>query len=277
MTFSIVARSDDGTAWGVAVASKFLAVGSAVPAAAVRVGAIATQAFANTLYKRDGLANLGTGASASTVVDALLAADHGREHRQVGVVDAEGRSATFTGGECLDWAGGTHGPGFAIQGNILTGPEVIAAMRAAWSDGAGVPFPDRLLAALAAGDAAGGDRRGRQSAALLVASDSGAYTPGDDRAYDLRVDDHADPCRELARLLELHHLYFDRPDEADLVTVEGAVADEVRAQLAVLGYDDLATWVGVENYELRVVGDRDDRFVLDRLREAAAQRGADAT
>lgn len=276
MTFSIVARADDGAAWGVAVASKFLAVGSAVPAAAAGVGAVATQAYANTLYKRDGLARLRAGDPAGTVVETLLAADDGREHRQLGVVDADGRAATFTGAECLDWAGGAYGDGFAVQGNILVGPQVVEAMRDAWRDASGQPFPDRLLAALTAGDAAGGDRRGRQSAALLVASDTGAYTPGDDVAYDLRVDDHPDPCGELGRLLALHHGYFDRPDEADLVTVEGPVADEISAHLTILGYNDLATWVGVENYELRVVGDRVDRFVLDRLREAAQRRQSGA-
>lgn len=273
MTFSIVARSDDGAAWGVAVASKFLSVGSAVPAAAAGIGAVATQAYANTLYKRDGLARLRAGDRADTVVETLLAADDGREHRQLGVVDAEGGSATFTGAECLDWAGGTSGDGYAAQGNILVGPQVVEAMRDAWLEASEQPFSDRLLAALTAGDAAGGDRRGRQSAALLVASHTGAYTPGDDVAFDLRVDDHSDPCGELGRLLALHHGYFDRPDEADLVTVEGPIADEVRAHLSVLGYDDLATWVGVENYELRVVGDRVDRFVLDRLRKAAERSG----
>lgn len=277
MTFSIVARSDDGTGWGVAVASKFLSVGSAVPAARAGIGAIATQAYANTLYKRDGLAQLVEGRSAAETVAALLEADDGREHRQLGVVDGGGRSATFTGSECLDWAGGVHGDGYAIQGNILVGPDVVDAMREAWLDAREAGLPERLLGALRAGDAAGGDRRGRQSAALLVVSDVGAYTPGDDLAYDLRVDDHADPCTELARLLELHHAYFDRPDEADLVTVEGALADEVSQLLGVLGYTDLATWVGVENYELRLDGDRIDRFVLDRLREAAGQRQADSS
>jgi uncharacterized Ntn-hydrolase superfamily protein len=277
VTFSIVARSDDGTAWGVAVASKFLSVGSAVPAARAGIGAIATQAYANTLYKRDGLAQLVEGRSAAETVAALLEADDGREHRQLGVVDGGGRSATFTGSECLDWAGGVHGDGYAIQGNILVGPDVVDAMREAWLDARESDLPERLLGALRAGDAAGGDRRGRQSAALLVVSDVGAYTPGDDLAYDLRVDDHADPCTELARLLELHHIYFDRPDEADLVTVEGALADEVSQLLGVLGYTDLATWVGVENYELRLDGDRVDRFVLDRLREAAGQRQADSS
>jgi uncharacterized Ntn-hydrolase superfamily protein len=272
VTFSIVARSDDGTAWGVAVASKFLAVGSAVPAARVGVGAVATQAYANTLYKRDGLDRLSAGQSAADSVSYLLAADDGREHRQVGIVDAEGGSATFTGSECLDWAGGVHAEGYAIQGNILVGPEVVDAMRDAWLGAAALGFPERLLAALSAGDAAGGDRRGRQSAALLIVSESGAYTPGDDLAYDLRVDDHAEPCVELGRLLELHHVYFDRPDDADLVAIEGAVADQVAADLGVLGFPDLATWAGVENYELRLVGDRADRFVLERLREAARRQ-----
>lgn len=213
MTLSIVARSDDGDAWGVAVATRFLAVGAAVPAAAAGVGVIATQADTNTLYKRDGLARLRAGDTAAATVNALLAADEGREHRQLGVVDGAGRSATFTGAECLDWAGGTHGDGFAIQGNILVGPQVVDAMRSAWLAGDRTPFPDRLMAALAAGDEAGGDRRGRQSAALLVVSETGAYTPGDDVVYDLRVDDHTDPCRELSRLLALHHAYLDRPDE----------------------------------------------------------------
>jgi len=277
VTFSIVARSDDGLAWGVAVASKFLAVGSAVPAARLGVGAIATQAFANTLYKRDGLAQLVDGRTASETVAALLAADDGREHRQVGVVDAAGRAATFTGTECFDWAGGVHGDGYAIQGNILVGPEVVDAMRDSWLGGRDLALPERLLAALRAGDAEGGDRRGRQSAALLVVSDTGAYTPGDDLAYDLRIDDHPDPCAELTRLLELHHIYFDRPDEADLLTIEGELADEVAELVEILGYPDLAAWVGVENYEVRLVGDRVDRFVIERLREAAAAKQSDSS
>ena len=275
MTFSIVARSDDGTAWGVAVASKFLSVGSAVPAARAGIGAIATQAYANTLYKRDGLAQLVEGRTAAETMAALLEADDGREHRQLGVVDGGGRSATFTGSECLDWAGGVHGDGYAIQGNILVGPDVVDAMREAWLDARDADLPERLLGALRAGDAAGGDRRGRQSAAVLVVSDIGAYTPGDDLAYDLRIDDHPDPCAELARLLELHHIYFDRPDEADLLTIEGELADEVAELVEILGYPDLAAWVGVENYEVRLVGDRVDRFVIDRLREAAAAKQSD--
>jgi uncharacterized Ntn-hydrolase superfamily protein len=270
MTFSIVARSDDGDSLGVAVASKFLAVGSAVPAARLGVGAVATQSFCNTLYKRDGLQQLSSGASATHVLDALLAADEEREERQAGIVDAAGRAATWTGSGCLDWAGGVTGPGFAIQGNILTGADVVEAMRDAFVDSQGQALAERLLAALRAGDETGGDRRGRQSAALLVVSETGSYTPGDDVAYDLRVDDHADPVPELERLLGLHHLYFDRPTVDDLLPLEGELADEVSAHLARLGYGDLETWAGVENYELRLVPGQIDTTVLERLREQAA-------
>jgi len=269
VTFSIVARSSDGSSWGVAVASKFLAVGSAVPAAQVRLGAIATQSYVNTLYKRDGLAHLAAGASAREALDALLGADEERDHRQVGIVDGDGRAATWTGPECLDWAGGVTGDGYAIQGNILTGEEVVEAMERAYLDAGDAGFPERLLTALMAGDRAGGDSRGRQSAALLVVSETGSYTPGDDLAYDLRVDDHPDPCPELARLLALHHGYFDRPREEDLLPLEGDLAREVRDHLAALGYPDLDTWAGVENYEARMVAGRVDPYVLERLRQQA--------
>ena len=269
MTFSIVARSSDGASWGVAVASKFLAVGAAVPAARAGLGAIATQSFANTLYKRDGLELLRSGRSAQQALDALLDADDGRDHRQAGIVDAQGRAATWTGPECLDWAGGVTGPGYAIQGNILTGADVVDAMEGAYLEAERQGFPERLLAALSAGDVAGGDRRGRQSAALLVVSDTGSYTPGDDVAYDLRVDDHPDPCPELARLLALHHGYFDRPSEEDLLPLEGELAREVGGHLTRLGYADLDTWAGVENYEVRMAPGRIDPYVLERLREQA--------
>ena len=273
MTFSIVARSPDGSSWGVAVASKFLAVGSAVPAARVQLGAIATQSYANTLYKRDGLAQLAAGASAQEALDALLEADEERDHRQVGIVDGDGRAVSWTGPECLDWAGGVTGTGYAIQGNILTGGDVVAAMERAYLDAEDTGFPERLLAALVAGDAVGGDRRGRQSAALLVMSENGSYTPGDDLAYDLRVDDHPDPCPELARLLALHHGYFDRPREEDLLPLEGELAREVDQHLQTLGYRDLDTWAGVENYEVRMSAGRIDPYVLERLREQAHNAG----
>ncbi|MBA3265336.1 MAG: DUF1028 domain-containing protein, partial [Nocardioidaceae bacterium] len=261
MTFSIVARSADGLSTGVAVASKFLAVGSAVPAARMGSGAIATQSFCNTLYKRDGLALLASGRSAQSTLDSLLAGDDQRENRQVGVVDAAGEAATFSGNGCLEWAGGVTGAGYAIQGNILTGPEVVEAMRTAFAESREAPLAERLVESLQAGDTAGGDRRGRQSASLLVVSDTGSYTPGDDVAYDLRVDDHADPCAELGRLLALHHTYFDRPSDADLFPLEGELAAEVRAALDQLGFPDLDTWAGVDNYELRVVPGRIDTFV----------------
>jgi uncharacterized Ntn-hydrolase superfamily protein len=271
MTFSIVARSEDAGSLGVAVASKFLAVGSAVPAARLGLGAIATQSFCNTLYKRDGLRHLAEGLSAQETLERLLADDDQREERQAGIVDAAGLAATWTGSGCMEWAGGITGPDYAIQGNILTGPEVVEAMRAAFLGAAGEPFAERLLAALRAGDEAGGDRRGRQSAALLVVSTSGSYTPGDDVAYDLRVDDHPEPCGELTRLLGLHHVYFDRPTPDDLLPLEGDLATEVTDHLARLGYRDLDTWAGVENYEVRMVAGSIDTTVLARLREQAAR------
>jgi uncharacterized Ntn-hydrolase superfamily protein len=276
MTFSIVARSADGRAHGVAVASKFLSVGAAVPAALADVGAIATQSYANLAYRPQGLALLGTGVDAAGVVAGLTAADPGRRTRQLGVVGGTGAGATFTGAECHAWAGGVAGDGYAIQGNILTGPEVVAAMEQAWLDSADEPrFTRRLLAALRAGDAAGGDRRGRQSAALYVVAKGMGYGGTSDVLADLRVDDHADPLAELARLLDLHILYFERPDPATLLELTGAVADEVRAQLARLGYPDggdldatLADWAGVANLEERMAAGRIDPLVLEQLRSA---------
>ena len=272
MTFSIVARSDDGSSLGVAVASKFLAVGAAVPAAGLGAGAIATQSFCNTLYKREGLAMMAAGRSAAATLEALLADDAERESRQVGIVDAAGDAVTFSGEDCLHWAGGVAGAGYAIQGNILTGPEVVEAMQEAFLDSHRTGLPERLVESLRAGDAAGGDRRGRQSASLLVVSQTGSYTPGDDVAYDLRVDDHGDPVGELARLLALHHVYFDRPSAADLLPLEGELAAEVSDHLDRLGFPDLDTWAGVENYELRLVPGRIDRFVLTKLREQSVSQ-----
>jgi uncharacterized Ntn-hydrolase superfamily protein len=271
MTFSIVARSADGRAHGVAVASKFLAVGAAVPAAEAETGALATQSYANLAYRPQGLALLRTGVAAADVVAGLTAADPGRDQRQLGVVGATGDGATYTGTGCHDWAGGRTGDGYAIQGNILAGEQVVDAMAAAWtaSDPA-APLGRRLLAALAAGDRAGGDRRGRQSAALLVVARGQGYGGTSDIVADLRVDDHADPVPELARLLDLHALYFDRPDPATLLDL----ADEVRAKLAALGHGDgdldtaLASWAGVENLEERIVPGRIDPLVLEHLRKA---------
>lgn len=205
MTFSIVGRSGDGQAFGVAVASRFLAVGAVVPAAQAGIGAIATQSYFNLAYRSAGLALLRAGRSASDTLDALTAADEQRKIRQAGVVDAGGSAATFSGSGCHSWAGGVIGPGYAIQGNFLTGPDVVAAMERAWlATSADESLAHRLYAALAAGDAAGGDRRGRQSAALLIVTPGGAYGGGSDVLVDLRIDDHEDPLAELTRLLDLH-------------------------------------------------------------------------
>lgn len=272
MTFSIVARSADGKAHGVAVASKFLAVGAAVPAAQAGIGAVATQSYANLAYRPQGLMLLGTGVAPADVVAGLTAADPGRSQRQLGVVGRDGVGATYTGDACHAWAGGHAGDGYAIQGNILTGLEVVDAMRDAWlgSDPA-APLAQRLLAALRAGDDAGGDRRGRQSAALLVVEAGRGYGGTSDVVADLRVDDHPDPCAELARILDIHTLLFGKPDPATLLPLEGDLADEVRALLATVSTVSdldtaLASWAGVENLEERVVPGKIDPLVLNHLR-----------
>ena len=282
MTFSIVARSDDGESWGVAVASKFLAVGSAVPAAVAGIGAIATQADANIAYKFLALAHLDEGATAEVALDRLLEEDEGRDHRQVGIVDSDGNAATYTGSECFDWAGGVTGGsgergGFAIQGNILTGPEVVEAMAAAWSESVDQAIERRLLAALTAGDRAGGDSRGRQSAALLVVRDGAGYGGNDDTAVDLRVDDHTDPVTELARLLDLNDLYLTASTPEEQVPITDDVRAELESLARAAGKDDLHAWVGSENYEMRVDAGPTpawiDQRILDIIR---AGRGAQA-
>lgn len=269
MTFSIVARSADGQSWGVAVASKFLAVGSAVPAAVAGVGAIATQADANVAYKGQALAHMDDGATASVALQRLLEDDEGRDHRQVGIVDVEGGAASHTGSACLDWAGGVTGEGYAIQGNILTGPEVVEAMEAAWlASSEDASLARRLLEALAAGDAAGGDSRGRQSAALLVVEEDAGYGGLDDIAVDLRVDDHAQPIGELARLLELSELYLTASTEDEKVPVTPELGAELEELAQAAGARDFQAWVGTENYEMRVAPDGSwvDEKVLEIIR-----------
>jgi uncharacterized Ntn-hydrolase superfamily protein len=276
MTFSIVARSVDGRQFGVAVASKFLAAGAVVPAAAVARdgragGALATQALANVGYKAAGLELLAAGKSAKETVEALTSADEQAAHRQLGVVDADGRAATYTGSECMTWAGGATGYGYAIQGNILAGSRVVALMEEAWlaSDQRG-PLARRLLAALTAGDAVGGDSRGKQSAALLVVEAGEGYD-GSDVLVDLRVDDHQEPVAELARLLDLHDLVFGKPDPDALLDLEGPLAAEVSQLLFERGFPgelgtSLAAWGGRENLEMRLVDGKIDPVVLDYLR-----------
>jgi uncharacterized Ntn-hydrolase superfamily protein len=234
VTYSIVARDARTGDLGVAVQSKFLAVGAVVPWARAGVGAIATQSYANVAYGPDGLELLEGGASAQETLDHLVAADALREQRQAGVVDDQGRATTYTGRHCFAWAGGRTGPGFAAQGNILAGPGVVDGLADTFAAG-GLPFPELLVACLAAADARGGDRRGRQGAALYVARAGAGYGGGNDRWIDLRVDDHADPINELERLLGLQRLYLDRPSLDELVRADEAVAGELRSLLGRLG------------------------------------------
>ncbi|HKC77339.1 MAG TPA: DUF1028 domain-containing protein [Gaiellaceae bacterium] len=270
-TFSIAACDLEARQWGVAVQSKFLAVGSVVPWAEPEVGAIATQAYANPSYGPNGLTLLREGLSASEVVERLTAADDGRDDRQLGVVDAQGGSASWTGPGCNDWAGGRTGSCYAAQGNILVGEETVAALAETFESTAGQPLAERLLGALAAAQAAGGDSRGQQSAALLVVKRNGGYAGLSDSLVDLRVDDHERPIEELTRVYELHHQLFGRTPERFWLPLEGELRVEVDERLGRLGYDSLETWAGVENLEERVNGSEAiDPVVLEALREASA-------
>jgi uncharacterized Ntn-hydrolase superfamily protein len=270
-TYSIAACDLDAGHWGVATQSKFLGVGSIVPWAEAQTGAVATQAYANPRYGPDGLALLRDGLSADEVVQRLTEADVERAHRQLGVVDGKGGSATYTGSECMDWAGGIAGPCFAAQGNILVGEETVAALAVTFEATDGRPLAGRLLECLAAAQAAGGDRRGQQSAALLVVERDGGYAGLSDILVDLRVDDHAQPIAELARLHGLHELLFGKTET--WLDVDDALRSELGERLARLGYDgDLeqafAEWAGTENLEERIDGvTRIDAVVLEELRK----------
>jgi uncharacterized Ntn-hydrolase superfamily protein len=244
-----------------------------VPGARAGVGAIATQAYANVAYLPGGLRLLGEGKSAQETLDELIAADEEQAQRQAGIVDASGQAATFTGADCFDWAGGIASNGVAVQGNILAGPQVVDGMHRAWlASDPTAPLAKRLLAALRAGDEAGGDRRGRQSAALLVVCEDGGYGGGNDVLIDLRVDDHPAPCDEIERLLHLYHIYFEPPADEALVPLEDVRAD-VDRWLETLGYSDLDAWLGVENFEMRMVDGKIDRYVLGVLEgQATAER-----
>lgn len=297
MTYSIVALDPVTGDLGVAVQSKFLAVGAVVPWARAGVGAIATQSFANVAYGPDGLGHLAEGLTAADTLRRLIAADELREERQAGVVDARGGSATHTGGSCFAWAGGRLGDGLAAQGNILAGPAVVDGLADTFLVG-GRPFPELLVECLAAADAAGGDRRGRESASLLVVRAGGGYGGGNDRWIDLRVDHHDDPIGELGRLLDLQHLYFDRPDEADLKPLDETLAGEIRALLESLGggpggrfgdvYAPMSGAAGAENAPRPFVGQPrplppgwderwqralDDWMSVENLEERAAAPG----
>ncbi|MSO57988.1 MAG: DUF1028 domain-containing protein [Thermoleophilia bacterium] len=266
-TYSICA-CDLGTGqWGVATQSKFLAVGSVVPWAAPQVGAIATQSYANPRYGPEGLALLRAGASAEEVVAALTAADSDARQRQLGVVDGQGRGATFTGESCFAWAGGRVGPGYAAQGNILVSGATVDGLAETFEATAGAPLAERLLDCLDAAEAAGGDSRGRQSAALLVVERDGGYAGLSDTLVDLRVDDHPDPLVELRRLYGIHVALFGRTPREEWLPLEWALRAEVDELLTRLGYADLDAFAGVENLEERVDGDREiDPVVLEALR-----------
>jgi uncharacterized Ntn-hydrolase superfamily protein len=273
-TYSIVACDLEAGGWGVAVQSKFLAVGSVVPWAEPHVGAIATQSYANPRYGPDGLALLREGLPAQEVVERLTTADEGRAQRQLGVVDGHGRAATYTGEGCHAWAGGRTGTGYAAQGNILVSQATVDALADTFERTAGQPLALRLLDSLDAAQAAGGDSRGQQSASVLVVEKDGGYAGLSDVVVDLRVDDHERPLEELRRIHGLHEALFGETPEGDWVDVGPELATELSERLAQLGYegelaDALPRWAGSENLEERVDGvDRLDPVVLDALRGA---------
>jgi uncharacterized Ntn-hydrolase superfamily protein len=273
-TYSIVACDLEAGGWGVAVQSKFLAVGSVVPWAEPHVGAIATQSYANPRYGPDGLALLREGLPAQEVVERLTTADEGRAQRQLGVVDGHGRAATYTGEGCHAWAGGRTGTGYAAQGNILVSQATVDALADTFERTAGQPLALRLLDSLDAAQAAGGDSRGQQSASVLVVEKDRGYAGLSDVVVDLRVDDHERPLEELRRIHGLHEALFGETPEGDWVDVGPELATELSERLAQLGYegelaDALPRWAGSENLEERVDGvDRLDPVVLDALRGA---------
>ncbi len=268
-TYSICACDLGAEQWGVAVQSKFLAVGSIVPWAEPFVGAIATQASANPRYGPDGLALLREGYEAEEVVVRLIAADDGRAQRQLGVVDGQGRGGTYTGEECQPWAGGRENMGYAAQGNILVSAETVDALAETFESTAGRPLVERLLDCLDAAQAAGGDSRGQQSAAILVAGPGQGFGGLSDVVVDLRVDDHERPLEELRRLFGLHQELFGKTPRSQWIEVDAILREEIERRLAALGYERLEDWAGVENLEERVEGEGAiDPFVLERLRRA---------
>jgi uncharacterized Ntn-hydrolase superfamily protein len=270
-TYSIAACDLDAGHWGVATQSKFLGVGSVVPWAEPGAGAVATQAYANPRYGPQGLALLREGLSAEDVVERLTAADDGRDHRQLGIVDCEGRAATYSGAECLDWAGGRTGECYAAQGNILVSAATVDAIVETFEASSG-PLAERLLECLDAAQSAGGDRRGQQSAALLVVERDGGYAGLSDEVINLRVDEHPRPLEELRRIYELHQAIFGTTPAEQWVDVDDDLATELRERLARLGFegelgDAFFHWAGNENLEERVDGvERVDPVVLEELR-----------
>ncbi|MFC3041143.1 DUF1028 domain-containing protein [Virgibacillus xinjiangensis] len=278
MTFSIAGYDPQTKELGVAVQSKFIGVGSVVPWAEAGVGAIATQAFANPAYGPEGLALLKEGKTAQEAIDLLIERDEGREDRQVGIVDALGRAATFTGGKCFNWAGGITGEHYAAQGNILVNEETVKAMGDTFEN-TSRPLAERLLLALEAGQQAGGDSRGQQSAAVYVVKEQGGYLGANDRYIDLRVDDHKEPIKELIRIYHLHQLYFGTTEAENILKIEGEVRQEIANQLYRLEYTDtaqmdedtlherLTAFIHTENFEGRELDKgKIDKEVLDFMK-----------
>jgi uncharacterized Ntn-hydrolase superfamily protein len=260
-TFSIVARDETNGDLGVAVASKFLAVGSVVPWVRAGVGAVATQSYANTSFGTGALERLQSGTDLESIAAVFAQNDKEYQMRQYGMVAADGSSFTFTGSSCHAWAGGRTGQNFAAQGNLLTGPEVVDALADVFLTSS-LPLPERLLAALLAADRAGGDARGRQSAALYIARERGGYAELNDRYIDLRVDEHPDPVPELQRLLSIHRLLFERPNENALLELKDEIATRMLEVLKRAGRFEGSTWsdaaqakledlAGMENLEER--------------------------
>jgi len=282
-TFSIVACDLDRREWGVAVASKFLAVGAVVTWAKAEVGAVATQARAKVGYGPDGLAHLEQGKSAEETLQVLIDADDDRAERQVGIVDRAGRTAAHTGAKCIEWAGHRLGEAYSCQGNILVGSGVLEAMAESFEASSG-ELADRMVSALCAGDEAGGDKRGKQSAAVLVVRKGGGYGGDTDRYVDLRVDDDPEPARRLQELLAMHHVFFKPAINLEFIPIEAEVARELQRLTRRLGYysgevngewdqasrDGFEALLHHENLEERWSQDDDsnviDRVALDYLR-----------
>jgi len=282
-TFSIVGYDPVAEEWGVAVQSKFLGVGAVVPYAKAGIGAVATQSLANTSYGPEGLALIEQGYSAEEALKRLIEADPDSDQRQVGIVDKNGHAATYTGENCYDWAGGLTGPGFAAQGNILVGEDTVKAMGDTFQQTKGT-LAERLLTALAAGQKAGGDKRGKQSAALLIVRDKGGYGGYNDRALDLRVDDHPTPIKELRRIFDLHQLYFSRPRKENIIPITDDLKAEIIQELLRVGYikdgqipetnqafyEALIAFYHTENFEEREQPEGlIDRAVVQFLRQMA--------
>ena len=272
-TYSICACDLEAQQWGVAVQSKFLAVGCVVPWGEPFVGAIATQAWANPRYGPEGLALLREGLAAEEVVERLTSADENRAQRQLGVLDGKGRGAAYTGAECHDWAGHRTGAGYAAQGNILVSAETVDALAETFESTSEEPLVERLLDCLDAAQAAGGDRRGQQSASLLVVGPEQGFAGLSDVFVDLRVDDHERPLEELRRIFAIHQELFGKTPRSKWIEVDGDLRAEIAGHLAVLGFERLEDWAGEANLEERVDGtDAVDPFVLEKLREAAERQ-----